>query len=118
ETPRAAAARAAIWGIGAQTTTSSASRQASSSEPAASKPPCAPARAVVSGSASHPTTRQPARTAAMAIDVPIKPVPSTATRRRKAGSAEVIAKRLRAVEVDVRDVLHAELGMEVHQDPH
>ena len=71
------------------------------------------ARASTAGSVSNPLTSSPERIAARAIEVPTKPVPITATR-----SGEVIAKRLRAVEVDMGDVVGARRGVEVHQDAH
>src|SRR5687767_4395695 len=123
----AAATTGAIVGIGVQTTTRSAPRTASSSEVAGEKPPSPAARAVVAGSASHPDTVAPARAAAIATEVPISPVPRTATRpigsweraavigRRP--SAGVISECLRTVEVHVGDLVEGPVGVEVHEDP-
>src|SRR5439155_23059077 len=84
----------------------------------------AAARAATSGSVSQPRTVQPARAAAIAMDVPIKPVPTIATRsagRSAEGSGvgiEVIAQRFRPVEIHVDDLPEPALGVEVHQDPY
>ena len=77
---RAAATDVAIVWIGVQTTTRFASSTASSSDADGVKPPMVAARAVVEGSTSHPVTAAPIRAAAIATEVPISPVPTTATR--------------------------------------
>src|SRR6266540_1901334 len=86
-------------GIGVHTNTSVAPVTLSSRVADGVSPERSAARASASGSASNPRTVSPARTDAIAIEVPISPVPTTATR-----SAEVIAQRLRAVEVHVVDL--------------
>src|SRR5258706_11805237 len=99
-------------GTGVDTNTRVAPSTAASSDPAGSRPERSAARASVAGSRSYPRTWDPAATAAIAIEVPISPVPRTATR-----SPEVIAQRLRAVQVRVGHVGLRPVGVEVHQDP-
>src|SRR6185436_7852839 len=99
-------------GIGVQTKTSVAPATLSSRVAEGMSPERSAARASASGSASNPRTLSPARTEAIAIEVPISPVPTTATR-----SAEVIAQRLRAVEVHVRDLGGLARRVELQEDP-
>src|SRR5437773_678011 len=99
--------------IGAHTTIRSAPATASARVAAALNPALSAASEDMDRSGSHPSTEQPTRSAAAAIEVPIRPVPRTATR-----SIEVIAQRLRAVEVNVSDVIHRALGVEMCKDPH
>ena len=75
-------------GTGAQTITMAAPTTASSREGAARTGPRSAARARDAGSGSHPTTSHPTRAEAIATDVPIRPVPRTATR---SAAVEVIA---------------------------
>src|SRR5207248_408541 len=82
------------------------------------------ARAAMPGSMSHPRTVQPARAAAIAMEVPINPVPTIATRsigRPAEGSGvgiEVIAKSFRSVEVHVDHLSEPSLRVEEHEDPY
>ncbi len=75
-------------GTGAQTITMAAPATASSREGAARTGPRSAARASGRGIGSHPATSQPTRAEAIAIEVPIRPVPMTATR---SAAVEVIA---------------------------
>src|SRR2546430_8474748 len=119
---RALATELAPAPIGVQTITTSASVTAPSDVAHAVSALRAAARAATPGSMSHPRTVQPARAAAIAMDVPINPVPTIATRsagRSAKGSGvgiEVIAQRFRSVEVHVDDLPEPALGVEVHQD--
>src|SRR5262245_49739392 len=99
-------------GIGVHTNTRVAPATHSSRVAAGTSPERSAAAPSTPGSMSNPRTASPARIAAIAIDVPISPVPTTATR-----SAEVIAEALGAVEVDVADPLGRERGVELQQHP-
>src|SRR6476659_1043258 len=108
--------------IGVQTITRSASATASSGVAPGVSVLRAAARAATPASTSQPRTVHPARAAAMAIDVPIRPVPTIATRstgRTDGGSGfEVIAQCFRSVEVHVHDLPQSALRFEVYRDPH
>src|SRR6266566_446694 len=110
--------------IGVQTITTSASATATFDVAQAVSALRAAARAATPGSMSHPRTVQPARAAAIAMDVPINPVPTIATRsigRRAEGSAvgvEVIAQSFRPVEVHVDHLSEPPFRVEEHQDPY
>ena len=75
-------------GTGAQMITMAAPATASSREGAPRTGPRSARERQRAGSGSHPTTSQPTREEAIAIEVPIRPVPTTAMR---SGSVEVIA---------------------------
>ena len=77
-----------MTGTGAQMITMAAPATASSTESAPRTGPRSAASASDAGSGSHPTTSHPTREEAIAIEVPIRPVPTTAMR---SGSVEVIA---------------------------
>src|SRR4029453_9617639 len=109
---KVSATRSASAGIGVQTKTSVAPATHSSSDRDGVRPERSAARARAAGSASTPRPPPPARTAAIAIEVPISPVPTTATR-----STEVIAQRLRAVEVHVLDLGGPARRVELQEDP-
>src|SRR5947208_476977 len=121
---RALATELATAPIGVQTITTSASVTASSDVAQAVSALRAAARAATPGSMSHPRTVQPARAAAIAMDVPINPVPAIATRsigRPSEGSdvgIEVIAQSFRSVEVYVGNLSEPALRVEEHQDPY
>src|SRR6059036_2419463 len=76
------------------------------------RPDLAAARRRTSESESNPATSLPARRAAIAIEVPIRPVPTTATR-----SGEVISEGLGPVQVDMIDLAGGPFRVEEHQDP-
>src|SRR5581483_8318628 len=103
----------AMAGTGVHTNASEAPLTQAATPSAGSSPERSAARSRTERSTSNPRTRFPAREAAMAIDVPIRPVPRTATR-----SAEVIAKRLRAVQVHVGHLGLLTRRVEVHQHAH
>ncbi len=87
-TARARAASSGIAGTGAQTMTMSASATASSRDGAARSEVRSAACARDAGSTSHPETSHPTLADAIAIDVPIRPVPTIAMR---SAPVEVIA---------------------------
>src|SRR3954465_609252 len=116
---RAATTPSGTAPIGVATTTTSARATASAADAAAVSPPPLAATASTSASTSHPPTTTPARRAARATDVPISPVPMTATRWTRGPSGdgiEVVPQPLGPVEVDVGDLAQTELGVEVEQD--
>src|SRR2546428_6951739 len=121
---KALATELATAPIGVHTITTSASVTASSDVAHAVSALRAAARAATPGSMSHPRTVQPARDAAIAMDVPINPVPTIATRsigRPVEGSGigiEVIAQSFRSVEVYVDHLSEPPLRVEEHQDPY
>src|SRR5438132_6359832 len=110
--------------IGVQTITTSASVTATFDVAHAVSALRSAARAATPGSMSHPRTVQPARAAAIAMDVPINPVPTIATRSiggPAEGSAvgiEVIAQSFRPVEVRVDHLSDPSFRVEEHQDPY
>src|SRR5438270_12843167 len=97
--------------IGVQTKTTRAPSTHAWSEPAARRPDAFAAPSSASRWWSKPITGSPALAAAIAMDVPMRPGPTTATRR----SAEVIAKRSGALQVDVRDLGATPSGVEMQE---
>src|SRR5664280_3584235 len=119
---------AAAW-TGVATTTRSAAR----SRPSASRAPSSTARAATPAPASTPRTCQPRPRSAMPTDPPMRPVPKIMARpgappgpgrvlvqavgRGPVLVGEVVTESLRALEVDVVDLVTRPLGGDVEHDP-
>src|SRR6266511_329141 len=117
---RHAAAASAIAGTGVHTKTMAAPCEQAPADTTGSKRARAAERASVPGSASWPRTGWPSRAAASAMEVPIRPVPTTpigGRARAPPASAEVIAERPGALQVDVDDLARPPVRVEMQQDP-